>query len=72
MLIIDGDFLELFAKEKRDPILAHQIRQGFGDLTIYDSAQGAVVRYELDAGQVSLVVLNGVSASQVSESDFSF
>lgn len=42
-------------------------------LHIYDSANGAVVRYDaMNGGDVSLVVLNGVNASQLDANDFSF
>lgn len=42
-------------------------------LHIYDSANGAVVRYDaMNGDDVSLVVLNGVNASQLDANDFSF
>ncbi|MEM7210350.1 MAG: LamG-like jellyroll fold domain-containing protein [Pseudomonadota bacterium] len=44
----------------------------FGDLGIYDTAQGAMIFYRADDGSVLQFTMNGVTAGQISESDFAF
>ncbi|MEM9063140.1 MAG: LamG-like jellyroll fold domain-containing protein [Pseudomonadota bacterium] len=44
--------------------------QAFTDIDIYDSSNGAVVRYQNEGGEVALVILKGVTSPEIDFSSF--